>query len=167
MKPFTKYMIAVLVGVVIGSIPTFFLTRAIYNKLCPPCEKEIKDHVTTTTISGKPGTIKHSNWNFKGTAVCFETKSTGIGKIKTNIDKNLIPEAHKWMTYKHGLGLDYTGLVIDQKYNHVFGVDYLHRWNWFSIGFGPRLTYYEDIINKRKIYGGGFNIKAQVWFKGI
>jgi hypothetical protein len=71
------------------------------------------------------------------------------------------------MKFKHGIGLEYEGLVINNKYNHVFGVDYLHRWEWFALGVGPRLSYNEDNATKKKTYGGGFNIKAQAWFKGI
>jgi len=167
MKDWKKYLLILVVGIVIGAIPTFFITRAIYNILCPPCEKEIKDHVTTTTVSGKPGTIKHSNWKYKGTAVCFDTRSTGIGKIKTNIDKSLIPEARKWMSYNCGVQVSYSGLIYnDGIYRHIFGADFLYRWNWIAVGGGPRVSYYES-KPLGKIYGGGFNVLVQAWFKGI
>lgn len=165
-------IIAASVGFIIGAIVSGVSVGLIMKKMCKPtpCSDTIindKPVVVVKPISGPKGTITHSNFNFKNKqSVCFTTTSTGKAKIETSINKNLIPEAHKWMTYKHAIQLSYSGLIYsDGYYRHIFGADYFHRFGWFAIGCGPRLTYYETA--ERKVWGGGFSIAAQAWFKGI
>lgn len=168
-----KIAISILVGFVIGAIASGVSVGLIMKKLCKPtvCADTTDDNngpiIVVKPVNGPKGIITHSNWNFKNKqSVCFTTTATGKAKIETSINKNLIPEAHKWMTYHHAIQLSYSGLIYnDGYYRHVIGADYLHRFGWFAIGAGPRISYYET--PERKIWGGGFNILAQVWFKGI
>jgi hypothetical protein len=156
-------------GLIVGGVSIGLIFKKIY-KPTPCSDTEIGDKpvIVVKPIQGKKGTITHSNWNFKNKkSVCFTTTSTGEGKIETSIDKHLIPEANKWMTYHHGLQASYSGLIFnDGIYRHVFGVDYLYRWTFVALGGGPRISYYEDKQVGKK-FGGGFNILAQAWFKGI
>ena len=167
-----KYILVFLAGFILGGSTIGTGVGLIMKHLqkeieCP--EQKVKDQITTTPISGSPGTIKHDRWNFKGQnkTICFETISTGKAKTKTTIDKDLIPEAHKWMSYHDAIQLSYEGLIFgDGFYRQVFGADWLHRWGWFAIGGGPRVSYYTDKTNKKN-FGGGFSVCAQAWFKGI
>lgn len=155
--------IGVIVGGIGGGTGGFFLAKKMYKSPEPK-----PGQIETTVISGKPGTITHSDWNFKGKSVSFDTKATGKGETKTSFDKALIPEAKKWDSYVHALGPTYTGMYYnyDRTYRHIFGMDYAFRLDWFMLEIGPRLSYYDDIYSKKREWGEGFNVGFKVWFKG-
>jgi hypothetical protein len=96
--------------------------------------------------------IQHSNLNYKGEYISFNTISEGKGIIHTQIPKTNIPEAYSWVYKNHCLqfGLFYH---YNNKLFRSYSLTYLYRQNSFSFGAGP-------------IFGDsvGVNIIFQYWF---
>ncbi len=168
MANWKKYLILGSICFIIGAIISGVVVGRLVYKECEPTkcpEIEAKEAVKIKVIKGEPKTIKYSKWNFEGPSICFTTTSNGKAEINTAINKLMIPEYNKWVNYKHGIQGAYSGLVFnDGIYRHVFGVSYLHRWEWFALGGGPVISFYED-NEKGKRYGGGFQAFMQFWFK--
>lgn len=168
MASWKKYLIvagaALALGIIIGGLVVGLIMRK-HCKPQPCPEPEPGKTTTVTVIKGKPGTIVHSNWNFTGKAICFDTTATGSGKINTTVSKNQIPEVQRWNTVRHTLMINYGGLVFnDGIYRHTIGLDYYYRFGFISVGGGPVISFYET--EKQRLFGGGFRVGAAVHFRG-
>ncbi|GAB4221141.1 MAG: hypothetical protein Kow00102_14200 [Spirochaetota bacterium] len=123
-----------------------FLAGFYFNNINPKSEPKM----LVKQIQGEK--IQHSNINFQGKYISFNTASEGKGKIYTQIPKEIIPEAYSWLYKNHciqaGLFYQYHNQLL-----RSFSLAYFYRYQTVSFGAGP---IFGDTI--------GFNIFFQYWF---
>jgi hypothetical protein len=134
MTNWKKYLIFFAAGVIIGGTA---LGVTMYYIMKPSGKiGEGKGINTVIESATKGSTLKHSNWKVKGKQITFTTEAKGEVKGKTSIDKNIIPEVHRWNTWVNGVQLNYYGLYYGSEYHSWLGAIYMRRWQFAALNVG-------------------------------
>ena len=128
-------------GLLVGALSCFLLLTMTDKK------QELKE-VKVTQVSGEK--IDHSNFDYSGATVKFNTVAQGKGEIITEIPKTNIPEAKAWIENTNAVMLEL--MLIDRR---IYGLSYLKRWNNFSAGGGALVS--ADRFE-------GVKLQAEYWF---
>ncbi len=157
-----RYLIVAAAAFILGSAAAgtgmYFIMRPSSKNLAPG------DVSTIIKSSSKGSLLKFSNWNFKGKTITFDTEAKGSLKGTTAINKDKIPEVHRWNTWVNALGFDYYGMYYGSQYHSWIGASYYYRWNFAALGGGIMV---EPGYFKRGEKGTipiAFHIGIQGWF---
>ncbi|HNX59122.1 MAG TPA: hypothetical protein PKK43_08475 [Spirochaetota bacterium] len=142
-------------GFILGAVICSVAWNVYYLTRVPKISKT--DSIATTKSSGAK--VNHSQWNFSGDSMTFQTDAEGVGSSTTSVPKRFIPEAKAYLENTDIIQGDIYFMNINGKFNQLFGCSYYHRWNDLSIGGGI-------VVSKKvladKIYG--VKLSAQYGF---
>lgn len=143
-----KYIIAVSITLLIGIGIGFGGTFAYFHY-----NPNIDTQISTVTVEGKKGVIKHTNWRTKGNSVKFDTISTGKGKITTTVPKNIICSK----PLKNSLSFNIYAGIKNVQPTISYGIEYRRQiFTRFHINTGLKID--TGIYNNSQYMVDGFQV---------
>lgn len=136
------FIIGTIIGILIASFVGYRLWKKYQpvqpNKQDPIIVIQTNNKHQPITVNDKPneGIISHSDWDFSGEFITFNTDSTGKAYAHTKVPKTRIPEYNSWVYTRNIVQANIYYAFNTGKLMPLYGASYYRKFDMFSAGGG-------------------------------